>query len=183
MHVGIAHHFGWAVVVAVSDELVVVDRRRIELVEPGVAVAPIHSDGKQLDDDAVATLVAETRSSAIRSTDSALDDLVAGLPEPVRSLSLRWWDPDFPDDLETRRRSPFEARADSVMYREVLADAARQRGWDLHLFVANDIEAQALDVLGERTDQVLRGPRATFGAPWGKDHRIAFAAAVVAASR
>jgi hypothetical protein len=34
----------------------VVDRRRIELVEPGVANAPIHHEGKDLDDDAAAAL-------------------------------------------------------------------------------------------------------------------------------
>jgi len=183
MHVGVAHHFGWAVAVTASDEGIVVDRRRIELVEPGVAVAPIHSDGKDLDDDAVARLVEATRSSAIRSTDSALGDLEAVQPAPVRSLSLRWWDPDFPSDLAIQRRAPYEARADSVMYREVLAAAARARVWDVHLFDAKDIEAQALAALGESTDDVLRAPRETFGAPWGKDHRIAFAAAIVAASR
>jgi hypothetical protein len=36
VRVGIAHHLGWAVVVAASDDGSVADRRRIELVEPGL---------------------------------------------------------------------------------------------------------------------------------------------------
>ena len=63
MRVGIADHFGWAVVVTASDDREVVDRRRIELIEPGVAAAPIEHDGKQLDDAAAAALVAEVRAS------------------------------------------------------------------------------------------------------------------------
>ena len=36
MRVGIAHHFGWAIAVTATADHRVVDRRRIELVEPGV---------------------------------------------------------------------------------------------------------------------------------------------------
>jgi hypothetical protein len=43
-------------------------------------------------------------------------------------------------------------------------------------------EAQAADRLGERADGVLRGPRATLGPPWTKDHRVALAATVLAAT-
>jgi hypothetical protein len=35
MRLGIAHHLGWAVAVTVSARYEVVDRRRIELIEPG----------------------------------------------------------------------------------------------------------------------------------------------------
>jgi hypothetical protein len=40
MRVGIAHHFGWAVAVTASADYQVVDRRRIELIEPGMAAPP-----------------------------------------------------------------------------------------------------------------------------------------------
>jgi hypothetical protein len=36
-------------------------------------------------------------------------------------------------------------------------------------------------VLGDRTDAVLDGPRASLGPPWTKDHRMALAATVVSA--
>jgi hypothetical protein len=50
MRVGIAHHLGWAVAVTASADHQVVDRRRIDLIEPGMPTAPIHHEGKPLDD-------------------------------------------------------------------------------------------------------------------------------------
>ncbi len=180
MRLGIAHHFGWAVAVTASADHVVLDRRRIELVEPGVPAAPIHHDAKPLDDDATATMVAEVRASAVRTTSASLDDLAAALTEPIVSMSLRAWPLEFPGDMAIQRRTPYEAQADSIMYREVLADCARARGWEVHLFDAKYVEAQAAEILGERADEVLYGPRATMGPPWTKDHRMALAATIVA---
>jgi hypothetical protein len=180
MRLGIAHHLGWAVAVTATADHRVADRRRIELVEPGVATAPIHHEGKGLDDAAAAELVARARASATRATSAALDELAAAVPEPIVSLSLRAWPADFPTDLVTLRRVPYEARADSVMYRQVLAELARDRGWDVLFYDANDVEAKAVGLLGERADEILLGPRATLGPPWTKDHRIALAATVLA---
>ena len=180
MRLGIAHHFGWAVGVTASADHEVVDRRRIELIEPGMPAAPIHGSGKLLDDDAVAALVAKVRASAARAASAALDQLAGAVPEPIQSMSLRAWPPDFPTDIAVQRRVPYESRADSVMYRQVLAELARARGWRVHLYDARDVERQAVTVLGARADEVLRGPRATLGPPWGKDHRLALAATVLA---
>lgn len=180
MRLGIAHHLGWAVVVTASTDHQVIDRRRIDLVEPGVPTAPIHHEGKPLDDDAAAALVASVRASALRATAASLDELAAALPGPIVSMSLRAWPPDFPADIAVQRRVPYEARADSVMYRQVLAEVAQARGWALRLFDARDVEARAAAVLGGRAHEVLNGPRATLGPPWAKDHRMALAATVVA---
>jgi hypothetical protein len=179
MRLGIAHHLGWAVAVTSSDDHRVVDRRRIELVEPGVAMAPIHHEGRSLDDAAAAALVARVRASAVRATSASLDRLAAALPEPIVSMSLRAWPPDFPDDIAVQRRVPYEARADSVMYRQVLAELAHARGWAVHLYDANEVEARAARVLGARADEVLHGPRAALGPPWARDHRMALAATIM----
>jgi integrase len=70
----LAHHLGWAVAVAASADHKVVDRRRIELIEPGVPTAPIHHQGgphllhrlaEPLDDNALAALVADVRASVV----------------------------------------------------------------------------------------------------------------------
>ena len=180
MRLGIAHHFGWAVAVTASTDHKVVDRRRIELIEPGMATAPIHHEGKPLDDDATAALVAQVRASVVRATSIALDELATALPEPIVSMSLRAWPLDFPEDIAVQRRAPYEARADSVMYRQVLAEIARARGWDVHLYDAKDVEARAVSKLATRADEVLFGPRATMGPPWTKDHRMALAATILA---
>ncbi|TCK21264.1 hypothetical protein [Pseudonocardia endophytica] len=177
MRVGIAHHFGWAVAVTAAPDFRVVDRRRIELVEPGTPPAPVHHDGVDLSDDALAALVSDVRASAVRATSASLDALAADVGDPIVSLSLRAWPLDFPTDIAVVRRVPYEARADSVMYRQVLDDVARARGWDVHVFDAGSVLDRATRIVGET---VLSGPRATLGPPWTKDHRIALAATVLA---
>src|SRR5205085_9553949 len=128
------------------------------------------------DDAAMAVLVAQARASAFRATSASLDELASALPEPIESMSLRAWPLDFPADIAAQRRPPYEARADSIMYRQVLADVARARGWDVHFYDAKTVENQAAGILGARADDVLHGPRAALGPPWAKDHRLALAA-------
>ncbi len=137
-------------------------------------------EGARLDVAATAALVAAVRASVVRACSAALDDLAGALPAPVESISLRSWPPDFPHDIAVQRRAPYEARADAIMYRHLLAELAHARGWEVHCYDAKHIEAQAADLLGERAEEVLRGPRATLGPPWTKDHRVALAATVLA---
>jgi hypothetical protein len=189
VHLGIAHHLGWAVAVTASADYQVADRRRIELIEPGMSTAPIHHDGgphllhrraDPLDDDALAALVADVRASVARAASLELDELAVALSEPIVSMSLRAWPADFPEDIAVQRRVPYESRADSVMYRQVLAELARDRGWEVHLYEARDVEDEAVRILGERADEILNKARSTWGPPWTKDHRMALAATVCA---
>ena len=190
MRLGIAHHFGWAVAVTASADHEVVDRRRIELIETDLPPAPIHHlggahdlhrSGEPLDDTSLAALVADVRASVVRAAAISLEQLVAALPEPLVSMSLRAWPVGFPEDIAVQRRVPYESRADSVMYRQVLAELAEERGWAVHRYEAN-VEDEAARILGARAAEVLHGPRSRLGPPWSKDHRTALAATVVAAS-
>ena len=61
----------------------------------------------------------------------------------------------------------------------MLSELAHARGWEVHLYDAKAVIDQAVRVLAERADEVLHGPRATMGAPWAKDHRVALAATIV----
>lgn len=152
MRLGIADHLGWAVAVTASADYEVVDRRRIGLVEPGLSPAPIHYESTRLDVAATAALVVKVRASIVRATWAAFDDIANALPEPLVSISLRTWPMDFPEDIAVQRRAPYEARADAIMYRQVLAELA-----------------QSCRVLGQRS-----------GHPGRKDHRTALAATIVA---
>ena len=183
MRVGVAHHLGWAVVVVASDDHEVVDRRRIELIEPGLPVAPIHHEGgahelhrssEPPDDATLAALVERVRASAARATSAALDDLVASLPLPVTSLSVRGWPADFPAGIAALRRVPYESRADSVMYCQVLAAARTGAGLGRAPVRREATSRRAPPHCSAiaRT-RVLHGPRATLGPPWTKDHRTA----------
>jgi hypothetical protein len=180
MRVGIADHLGWAIAVTASDDREVVDRRRIALVEPGVSEAPIHYDRGRLDVAGTAALVAEVRASVARAAAASFDEIAAALPAPVRSISLRAWPLDFPDDIAVQRRAPHEARADAIMYRQELSELAQARGWEVHVYDAKAVVDQAAGLLGDRADEVLYGARATLGPPWTRDHRVALAAAIVA---
>jgi hypothetical protein len=180
LRLGIADHLGWAVAVTASAGYEVVDRRRIELVEPGISPAPIHYESARLDVAATAALVATVRASVVRATSAALDEIATALPAPVVSISLRAWPLDFPGDTAVQRRAPFEARADAIMYRQELSELAHARGWEVHLYDAKAVLGQAAGMLAERADEVLQGPRAELGPPWTKDHRVALAATIVA---
>ena len=180
MRLGIADHLGWAVAVTASGDHEVVDRRRIELIEPGLTSAPIHYESGRLDVAATVALVAKVRASVVRASSAALDEIAAALPAPVRSISLRAWPPDFPDDIAVQRRVPYEARADAIMYRQELAELAHARDWEVHVYDAKAVVGQAVALLGERADEILQGPRAALGPPWTKDHRTALAATIVA---
>jgi hypothetical protein len=190
MRLGIAHHFGWAVAVTASPDFEVVDRRRVELIDPGLPAAPVHHEGgthpmhgtgEPLDDDGLAALVAEVRRSVARMTSAALDELAGAVPAPITAVAVRRWPADFPADIATQRRPPFESRADSVMYWQVLADVAGARGWEVRTYDARSVEADAAAILGPRADEVLHGPRKALGPPWSKDHRTALAATIVTA--
>ncbi len=180
MRVGISDHLGWAIAVTASQDHEVVDRRRIELIEPGMSPAPIHYESGRLDVAATAALVAKVRPSVVRASSAALDEIATTLPAPIRSISLRAWPLDFPDDIAVQRRAPYEARADAIMYRQELAELAHARDWEVHVFDAKAVVGQAVGMLGERAEEILRGPRATLGPPWTKDHRVALAATIVA---
>jgi hypothetical protein len=189
MRLGIAHHFGWAVAVTASSAYEVLDRRRIELIEPGLPAAPIHheggthsmhgSSGAALDNDGLAALVMAVRASVVKMASAALNELESVLADPVTVIALRAWPSHFPEDSAIQRRPPYESRADSVMYTKVLDQLARERGWAVSTYDGKNVEAEAAVSLGDRASEVLNGPRATLGPPWSKDHRMALAATIL----
>ena len=140
----------------------------------------MHQRSERLDDAGLAQLVGRVRASAARMTAAAFDELASELSEPVESVSLRGWPQEFPADIAVLRQPPYEAQADSVMYRQILASAARERDWDVRFYDAKTVEAEAARILGDQAHELLHGPRRALGTPWTKDHRMALAATVMA---
>ena len=180
VRLGIAHHLGWAVAVTASADHQVVDRRRIELVEPDTPTAPIHHEGKPLDDAAAAVLVAQVRASAVRATSAALDELATAVArtdhvDVAPSLAAR---------LPRRHRHPTSrAVRGPRRLRHVPPGAGRTRTrarLGRPPLRRQGRGGQSREHAGERADEVLFGPRATLGPPWAKDHRMALAATIVA---
>ncbi len=139
----------------------------------------MHSSGEPLDDADLAALVTKVRESVVRTVGASLGELAASLPEPITTLAIRGWPSDFPEDIATKRRPPYESRADSLMYCQVLSEVAAERGWDIRTYDSKTVEFDAAAILGSRAKEILYGPRNTMGPPWSKDHRIALAATIV----
>lgn len=179
LRVGIADHLGWAVAVTADGHGHVVDRRRLELVGPGVPNMPIHHESKSLDVEATEALVAQVRASVVEATAAALEELETELTEPVEVLAMRHLPDDFPTDIATQMAVPWEARADAVMYRSVMGEVAASRGWRVVTYDAKTVIADAVEILGPDADEILQSPKARLGPPWTKDHRLALAATLL----
>ena len=86
MRLGIVNHLGWAVAVVTDDDLAVVARSRIELVDPGLPTAPVHHHGgtwpahddRARTDDELVELVQQVRASVRTAVDRAFADLASG---------------------------------------------------------------------------------------------------------
>lgn len=181
--VGVSDHCGWAVLMTVAADGSVIDRRRIELVDEGLPMLPYHHDAQLLAIDEAVALIARVRQSAEARAVAGLEALARELPAKIAGISMRVC-PPIPDSVE-ERLSSYRAQnvADTVMYRDALALAARERGWGVHWYDARRVHSDAARALGRPTiDDLLVKTRAALGPPWHKDHRMAMAAAIAAAA-
>ncbi|MES1261385.1 MAG: hypothetical protein ABUS49_06575, partial [Acidobacteriota bacterium] len=91
--------------------------------------------------------------------------------------------PELPATIAERIRD-YRAQnvADWVMYRKALSAAAEGRGWAVHWYDAKKVFDAASEALRiEHLDAYFLQLRRSIGPPWGKDHKVAMAAAIVAA--
>ena len=77
--VGISDHGGWAVLLTATGDGTILDRRRVELVEPGLPKIPHHSEGQALPLSEAVALVKRVRESAERQARLVLEELAAAL--------------------------------------------------------------------------------------------------------
>lgn len=179
--VGVSDHAGWAVLMTVGPEGAVLDRRRVELVEPGVPVMPHHHDAQGLPPLQAIALVERVRASALRSCRACLERLAGEIAPKIGGIALRECQP-LPKTVE-ERLSDYRAQnvADWVMYRQVLAEVAEERGWAVYWYDSKTVLADAARALGQQSiDALLRKIGAELGPPWQKDHKLAMAAALAA---
>ncbi|MBL8951194.1 MAG: hypothetical protein JNK82_10485 [Myxococcaceae bacterium] len=129
---GVSDHWGWAVLVTLDADGSVLDSRRVELLEPGLNKHPHHHPDPKL---SVREQVAEVARVA-RSIRAEAAKRFDELDLPIACIALRA-NPKLPKTVE-ERMTDYVAHnvADSVLYREALAAAARARGWAVHTFDA-----------------------------------------------
>ena len=194
--VGIAEHGNSAVLVTVAPRGELLDRRRVDLTR-GLPTHPYHHEGswavgRYLNSpwaraislaDAVA-LVERVRESAARGARAILEALAATVPVPIASIAIRVCPQLPPTTLERIADSRAANVADSVMYREALANAAEARGWCVHWYDRERVVRDAAAALGgEDIDAFLHAMGRSIGPPWQAKHKLAAAAALAVAAR
>jgi hypothetical protein len=192
--VGVAEHVNSAVLVTVAAGGKLLDRRRIELTEPGLPTHPHHHEGSWAVDrylntpgarrlslaEAVA-LVERVRASAARGAREGLEALAAAVTVPIARIAIRAW-PELPPTTEARIADHrAQSYADSVMYREALAAAAEALGWSVHWYDRERVFREAAAALGRKdAEAFLAAMGRSIGPPWQAPHKLAAAAALAA---
>jgi hypothetical protein len=168
------------VLVTVTRDGTLLDRRRVDLVDDDLPAIPHHHEAQLLPVDEAVALVERVRLSAEKHAALALNG-VATAVQPILGVALRECQALPPTIAE--RLKDYRARnvADWVMYRRALAAAAAARGWPVHWYDPRTITGVAARALGiENFDAYFRKMRKAVGAPWNDDHRLATAASIVA---
>ncbi|HEY2912241.1 MAG TPA: hypothetical protein VGK21_02680 [Candidatus Angelobacter sp.] len=184
--IGVSDHGGWAVFVTVAGDGTLLDRRRVDLVDGDLPKIPHHSEAQMLPLDEAVALVERVRLSAERHARLVLEAVEKTLPGRIVGVALRQC-PVLPPTI-AERITDYRAQnvADWVMYRKALAAAAEARGWGVQWYDAKkvfDAASKALRIHNLEADLEAHflQLRKSIGPPWGQDHKLAMAAAIVAA--
>ena len=177
--IGVSDHAGWAVLVTVAEDGIVLDSRRVELVDAHLPSMPIHHDAQKLPLEQAVDLVERVRLSAEQHAQRALDAVARTVASPIRGIALRECPPVPPTVAEQIQNYRAQNVADWVMYRRALAGAAESRGWPVQWYDAKKVVAAVCEALHvEDLDAYFREAKKAFGPPWTKDHKVAAAAAI-----
>lgn len=191
--VGVAEHGNSAVLVTIARRGELIDRRSVDLTR-GLPTHPYHHEGswavgRYLNSswarpislaEAVA-LVERVREAAARGARASLDALAREVSVPIASIAIREC-PTLPKTTEERIADTRAANvADSVMYRESLAAAAKARGWSVYWYNREHVFREAAAALQVNDfDAFLRAMGRSAGPPWQAKHKLAVAAALAA---
>jgi hypothetical protein len=191
--VGVAEHGNSALLVTVTPEGELLDRRRIDLTS-GLPTHPYHHEGawavgRYLNSpwarpislaDAVA-LIKRVHEAAAHGAREHLRALAAAVPVPIASIAVREC-PALPASIEERiADNRAQVVADSVMYREAIAIEAKALGWHVYWYNRERVFGEAGTVLGgEDTSALLNAMGRSAGPPWQAKHKLAAAAALAA---
>jgi hypothetical protein len=191
--VGVADHNGWAALVSVSvkdGSPEVVDRRRVELIEPGLPKQPYEHETVGMNVVEAERLVQEVRESAVHCAERALSRLRSGLgtAREIVSIALRTAPlPRLPGTVKEVHASWYLiARADAMVYHDALCTSAASLGIKVATFARGDERPRAAEATAtkeERLGRFLSGLRESLGPPWQQDHQAAAARAIAALGR
>src|SRR5690348_13051044 len=158
--VGVVENGNSAVLVTVAPDGELLDRRRVDLTEPGLPTHPHHHEGswavgrylstpgaRHMTLEAAVELVEYVRKAAESGARKGLAALADSVKVPIASIALRVC-PSLPPTVEARiADNRAQTVADGVMYREALASAARELGWAVHWYTRERLFADAASAL------------------------------------
>ena len=189
---GLKSHSGWAALVvlgAVGDDLHVIDRRRIELVEEGDAEwakQPYHAAERLRPEtarDVVKRGVAAARRIAAREMRAVVKRTRAAEHEIV-ACAVLVGDPMPSWSVDEILAVHFRMhKAEGALFQEVLGAAARACGITLVAVPAKRLATQAKTTFGPGTSKIVARIASlgkSAGPPWGKDQKEATLAAAIA---
>ena len=185
--VGVAENANTAVLVTISAKGEFLDRRTIVLTE-NLPTHPYHHEGawavgrylntpgaRQMPLSEAIALVEKVTRAAEAGARRHLESVAADISEPIKSISLRVI-PPLPKTIEARiKDNRAQTTADSAMYRQALVTAAKDLGWSVHWYDKDEVL--------EKKQALLNAFGKKAGSPWQAKHKLAAAAALVAAAK
>ena len=192
--VGVAEYGNSAILVTVTPEGELLDRRSIDLTDASFPTHPHHHEGswavgrylntpgaRRLSMADAVALVERVREATAQGARAGLAELAAALPVPISGIAIRIC-PQLPPTTEGRITDHrAQTYADTVMYREALATAAQARGWSVNWYNRDRVLADAAAALGRRDiNEFLQTMGRSIGPPWQAKHKLAAAAALAA---
>jgi hypothetical protein len=187
--IGVEDHYAWANLVSVTtsgrDEILL-DRRRVELLDQQLAASPYHHDTLKMPPSDAEQLVRDVRTSANERAKSALASLMAELaPAQCRGIAIRVPPlPDLPATVaEVHANAWIMNRADGMIYHQALTQAAAQLHLKVFYFEKGDVlelAAQARGKTARDLERQLKAFGTTLGPPWRNGHVVACAGAICA---
>jgi len=178
--IGLKAHSGWAALVTLgrrSGSLVVCARQRIDLVEEPWAKQPYHA-AERLEPGPARELVAKGIAMARRVAIAELQAVIARERSQQHSVEacavligspMPSWTVDEILAVHFRMH-----KAEGVLFRDVLADAARACALKLFPIPERELGTRS------RLSKQIASLGATVGPPWGKDQKDAALAALIA---
>ncbi len=186
---GIDDHYAWANLVSVTTSgpnEVLLDRRRVDLLDPHLTASPYHHETLQMTPSDAETLVQDVSASAHKHATMALASLIRELaPARCRGIAIRVPPlPALPATVAEVHASTWVTnRADGMIYHLALTRAATQLTLNVFHFDRRDVVQRAAQARGKTArdfDRELTTWRTVFGPPWRKGHVLAAAGAILA---
>ncbi|HSS21567.1 MAG TPA: hypothetical protein VLL54_15950 [Pyrinomonadaceae bacterium] len=187
--IGVEDHYGWAnlvSVVASGRDIIVIDKRRVELIEPKLPASPYHHETLQMQAREAEKLVKAVKASANKRARLALASLIRELaPANCSTISIRTPPlAELPVKVSEAHANYFVmCRADGMIYHQALTRAAGQLELNVFHFEKSKIIELAARVRGLKSatlERRLKALGSTLGPPWQQGHVVVCAGALAA---